>query len=227
MYRRFDSLNSYFVISTIVLIFVIAITIYDNNIADAQLAIPDFKTKESSPNSSDKPSEEIAMKVQLEEDDNKFRDDWYQVSDFAFVTSNTSQLCPVGICEYELDEGEMSHEPQSGEGFLTGKFKIDTGESKKVMNMRADWETIEERELEDGKTIQIIEGMFGVGRNELNPEHEYKINGILTPDNDDYLLEARGTNSKSINKDIEKSSEDKLNTGDNCMILHDGSKYCA
>ncbi|MGI9012266.1 MAG: hypothetical protein ACR2F1_13920, partial [Nitrososphaeraceae archaeon] len=43
-----------------------------------------------------KPSEEIAMKIQLEEHSNEMLadDDYYEVSDFAFVASNSSKLCP-------------------------------------------------------------------------------------------------------------------------------------
>jgi hypothetical protein len=138
------------------------------------------------------PSEEIAMKVELEEHENEYLDDYYQVSDFAFVASNTSKLCPSGNCEYEIEDGEMGSEYTAGERSLDGKFKVDTGESKKVMNMRASWETVEERETPDGETVNVIEGTFGVGRNEFSPEHEYQISGTLTPNGDGYILEAKG-----------------------------------
>jgi hypothetical protein len=168
------------------------------------LEIPEFKPKfptaiggqdsqsSNTQNSVKKPSEEIAMKVLLEEHDNEYMNDWYQVDDFAFVASNNSKLCPTGNCEYELEDGEMQSEFTAGERALTGKFKVDTGESKKIMNMRADWETVEERESADGETVRVIEGELGIGRNQYSPENKYQINGTLTTDGDEYLLEVKG-----------------------------------
>ena len=168
------------------------------------LEIPEFKPKfpaaiedqdSQSPNVQNtvkKPSEEIAMKVLLEEHENEYLDDYYQVDDFAFVASNNSKLCPSGNCEYELEGGEMGSETTPGERDITGKFKIDTGQSKKIMNMRADWETIEERETADGEIVQVIEGELGIGRNQFSPENKYQINGTLTPEDNDYLLEVKG-----------------------------------
>ena len=121
----------------------------------ATIETPDFESNTDSVAIQNTPSEEIAMKVQLEEDDNRFLDDYYQVSDFAFVASNTSKLCPSGNCEYELEDGKMQREFTAGERKLTGKFKVDTGESKKIMNMRASWETVEERESAEGETVRL------------------------------------------------------------------------
>ena len=168
------------------------------------LEIPEFKPKfpaaiegqdsqsSNTQNPVKKPSEEIAMKVQLEEHENEYLDDYYQVSDFAFVASNTSKLCPSGNCAYELEDGEMASEYTAGERDLTGKFKVDTGESKKIMNMRISWETVEERESTDGETVRVIEGELGIGRNQYSPENKYQINGTLTTEGDEYLLEVKG-----------------------------------
>lgn len=168
------------------------------------LEIPQFKPKfpaatedqdsqsSNTQNTVKKPLEEIAMKVQLEEHENEYLDDYYQVSDFAFVASNTSKLCPAGNCEYEIEAGEMSSEYTAGERSLDGKFKVDTGVSKKIMNMRASWETVEERESADGEIIRVIEGTLGIGKNEFSPEHQYQINGTLSPDGDEYLLAVKG-----------------------------------
>ena len=141
-----------------------------------------------------KPSEEIAMKVQLEEHSNEFLadDDFYEVSDFAFVASNSSKLCPAGNCEYELEGGEMLKAYTPGERSLTGKFKVDTGESKKLMDMQASWETVEERETADGETVLVIEGDLAIGRDVFSPENKYQINGTLTSEGDEYLLEVKG-----------------------------------
>jgi hypothetical protein len=182
-----------------------ALTFLSNTILDGHsqsLEIPEFKPKPSEntdvqdikPNNESsvkKPSEEIAMKVQLEEHENEFMDDWYQVSNFAFVASNNSKLCPSGNCEYELDNGEMEPAYVPGERTLTGKFKIDTGVSKKLMDFRSSWEAVEELER-NGESIQVVEGTLGVGKDAFAPEHEYKINGTLSTDGDDYLLEIKG-----------------------------------
>ena len=141
-----------------------------------------------------KPSEEIAMKVQFEEHDNDIfaESGWLQVSDFAFVTSNSSKLCPVSACEYDLEDGLSIEGSSMGDRSFTGKFKVDTGESRKIMNMRANWETVEERETADGELVRVLEGDLKIGRNEFSPENEYQISGTLTAEDDEYLLEAKG-----------------------------------
>lgn len=119
-------------------------------------------------------------------------EDWYEVSDFAFLASNNSKLYPVEECEYELEDGQMPQEFTAGERSLDGKLKVDTGESKKVMNIHASWEKVEERQNEDDEIIYVIEGDLGIGRNEFSPENKYQINGTLTPDDDEYILELTG-----------------------------------
>jgi hypothetical protein len=46
---------------------------------------------------------DYAMKVQLEPTDNEFMEDYYDVSNFAIALSNSSELCPTGNCEFDLD----------------------------------------------------------------------------------------------------------------------------
>ena len=48
---------------------------------------------------------ELVMQIQLEPHENDYLDDYYQISDFAFMLSNSSQLCPSGNCIYELEGG--------------------------------------------------------------------------------------------------------------------------
>jgi hypothetical protein len=148
-----------------------------------------------------KPSTEIAMKVQLEEHSNEIlaENDYYEVSDFAFVASNASKICPSGNCEYEMEDGEMYPGASYGENYLRGKFKVDTGESTKVRDISSNWKTVEERETPSGNLVQVIEGELGIGRDEFNPEHKYQINGTLTSDNEEYLLEITDINSNNKN----------------------------
>lgn len=137
---------------------------------------------------------DFAMKIQLEPHENEFLadDGYYQVSDFALAISNASELCPTGNCEFDLDGGEMTSEFTPGERSLTGKLKVDTGGTTRILNMNADWQTVEERE-QDGETVQVIEGTFGTGREQFNPDYRAQINGTLVPDGSDLVLEAHGT----------------------------------
>ena len=139
----------------------------------------------------DNTQSELAVKVQLVPHENEFLDDYYQVSDFAFVLSNSSQLCPTGTCEYELEDGTMQAERVPGERSLSGRITIDTGESKKMMELRASWNTIEELE-KNGKNVKVIKGVLDLGISQFSPENKYQINGTLTTDSDGYLLEVKG-----------------------------------
>ncbi len=134
---------------------------------------------------------ELAAKIQLIPHENEFLDDYYQVSNFAFVLSNSSQLCPVGNCEYELEDGTMQAERIAGERSLAGRITIDTGDSKNMMELRASWKTIEEIE-KNGENVKVIGGILELGISQFGPENIYQINGTLTTDGDNYLLEIKG-----------------------------------
>ena len=75
---------------------------------------------------------------------------------------------------------------------LSGKLSVDTGESRRIMNLLASRQTVEERGSEDGETVQYIEGTLGIGREEFNPDFEYRINGTMTPEGDNYLAALHG-----------------------------------
>lgn len=134
---------------------------------------------------------ELAAKIQLIPHENEFLDDYYQVSNFAFVLSNSSQLCPSGNCEYELEGGTMQAERIAGERSLAGRITIDTGDSKNMMELRASWKTIEEIE-KNGENVKVIGGILELGISQFGPENIYQINGTLTTDGDNYLLEIKG-----------------------------------
>ena len=134
---------------------------------------------------------ELAAKIQLVPHENEFLDDYYQVSNFAFVLSNSSQLCPSGNCEYEFEDGTMQAERIAGERSLTGRITIDIGEFKKAMELRASWKTVDEVE-KYGENIKVIGGILELGISQFGPENKYQINGTLTTDGDNYLLEIKG-----------------------------------
>jgi hypothetical protein len=135
--------------------------------------------------------QELTAKIQLSPHENEFLDDYYQVSDFAFVLSNSSQLCPSGNCDYELEGGTMQAERIPGERSLAGRVTIDTGETKKVMELRASWKTVEELE-KNGENVQVIEGTLELGISQFRQDNEYQINGTLSTAGDGYVLEVIG-----------------------------------
>jgi hypothetical protein len=157
------------------------------------LQMPDFQSNSNIDKSEikDNTQVELATKIQLVPHENEYLDDYYQVSDFAFVLSNSSQLCPSGNCEYELEGGTMQAERIPGERLLAGRITIDTGDSKQMMELRASWKTIEELE-KNGENIKVIKGILDLGTSQFNPENKYQINGTLTKLGENYLLEVKG-----------------------------------
>jgi hypothetical protein len=157
------------------------------------LQMPEFQSNSNIDKSEIKRNtqEELATKIQLVPHQNEFLDDYYQVSNFAFVLSNSSQLCHSGNCEYELEGGTMQAERNSGERSLAGRITIDTGDYKNMMELRASWKTVEEIE-KNGENIKVIKGTLDLGTSQFNPENKYEINGTLTKQGDNYLLEIKG-----------------------------------
>jgi hypothetical protein len=119
-------------------------------------------------------------------------EDYYDVSNFALNTMETTELCPTANCDFELEGGQMFGAFTPGERMLSGKLSVDAGESRRIMNLLASWQTVEERESEDGETVQYIEGTLGIGREEFNPDFEYRINGTITSEGDNYLVVLHG-----------------------------------
>ena len=154
---------------------------------------PDFQSNSNIDKSEimDNTQAELATKIQLVPHENEYLDDYYQVSNFAFVLSNSSQLCPSGKCKYELEDGIMQAERISGERSLAGRITIDTGDSKNMMELRASWKTVDEFE-KNGDNVKDIKGTLDLGTSQFNPENKYQINGTLTKHGEYYLLEVKG-----------------------------------
>ena len=87
------------------------------------LQTPDFQSNSNIEKSEimDNTQAELNTKIQLVPHENEYLDDYYQVSDFVFVLSNSSQLCPSGNCKYELEDGTMQAERISGERIVSRK----------------------------------------------------------------------------------------------------------
>ena len=178
--------------------------------AQAQtIPIPEFKpnapevqqdgSSQLEPEAESEPPRPIdyAMKVQLEPNEDEFAFNPYRVSNFAIATSNSSELCPTGNFEFDLDGGEVTSEITPGERQLTGKLRVDTGDSTKIMNLFASWQIVEERE-QDGEQVVVIEGTLDAGNDPMNPDYQSQINGTLTPDDEDLILEAHGTAGRPV-----------------------------
>jgi hypothetical protein len=158
----------------------------------SQTLIPGFSSSNIESTSKGKIlTDEIFIKVQLVPHENNYLKDWYQVSNFSFVTSNTSKLCSSDLCKYKLENGKMTEASNLGERSLTGKFNVDTAMSNELMNLSSIWKAVEELE-EDGKFIQVIEGTLSLDKDTFQPEHKYQINGTLSKNNDNYFLEIKG-----------------------------------
>ena len=158
------------------------------------LQIPDFESNSNIDKSEiimNNTQPELTAKIQLVPHENEYLDDYYQVSNFAFVLSNSSQLCPSGNCEYELEGGTMQAERISGERSLAGRITIDTGDSKNMIELHASWKTVKELE-ENGENVKVIKGVLDLGTSQFNPENKYQINGTLTKQGENYLLEVKG-----------------------------------
>jgi hypothetical protein len=158
------------------------------------LQIPDFESNSNIDKSEiimNNTQPELTAKIQLVPHENEYLDDYYQVSNFAFVLSNSSQLCPSGNCEYELEGGTMQAERISGERSLTGRITIDTGDSKNMIELHASWKTVEETE-KNGENVKVIKGVLDLGTSQFNPENKYQINGTLTKQGENYLLVVKG-----------------------------------
>ena len=164
------------------------------------LQTPDFQSNSNIDKGeiNDNTQPELAAKIQLVPHENEFLDDYYQVSDFEFVLSNSSQLCPSGNCEYELEGGTMQAERIPGERSIAGRITIDTEESKKAIELRASWKTVEELEKND-ENVKVIEGALELGISQFRQDNEYKINGTLITDGENYTLEVIGTREKNSN----------------------------
>ena len=133
----------------------------------------------------------IYHSIEVKTSENEFarEEGRYQVSDFAIAISNSSKLCPVSNCVFDLDGGEMSGEDSA----LDGRLRIDTGDSTKIMDLYADLQTVEKRQ-QDGKNVQVIQGELITSLADINrPNYQSLINGTLVPDGDDFTLELVGT----------------------------------
>jgi hypothetical protein len=74
-------------------------------------------------------TDRIAAQIELEPSETGL-EDYFDVSNFAFNTMETTDLCPTGNCNFELEGGEMFGAYTPEERMLSGKLRIDTGESK-------------------------------------------------------------------------------------------------
>ena len=60
-----------------------------------------------------------------------------------------------------------------------------------MIELRASWKTVEEIE-KNGENLKVIKGTLDLGTSQFNPENKYQINGTLTKQGKNYLLEIKG-----------------------------------
>jgi len=139
-------------------------------------------------------SEEVNIKMQLEPANDALLEGYFVMSDFHFIPTNSTSLCPNAACEYKLEDTHVLYQFESKKDKnLIGTFKIDTGESTIINEMRTDLTAVEERQTVEGETIQVIEGTFDVGRDRDSAEYSLKLNGTLTTDGYSLILDLKGT----------------------------------
>ncbi|HEX5186428.1 MAG TPA: hypothetical protein VFV86_06015, partial [Nitrososphaeraceae archaeon] len=84
-------------------------------------------------------SEEVDIKMQLEPDTDAPLEGYFIISDFHFIPTNSTSLCPTAACEYKLENTHVLFQFESKKDKnLIGTFKIDTGESTIINEMRTD-----------------------------------------------------------------------------------------
>jgi hypothetical protein len=165
--------------------------------------IPEFKPKppvseseEEETSEVEPPPEPVADRfaAKIEFEPHPDFEDYFSVSNFAFTVMNGSELCPAGNCEFELEGGEIADEYIPGERILTGKLRIETGDSSKIMDVFAPWATVEEKAGEGGEIIRVIDGTFGLRKdpNNLEADFEYRINGTMIPEGSNYIVALHG-----------------------------------
>ena len=158
------------------------------------MTLPSLTLNGFSQTDTSKQVEEVAIKFQLEPDEDAPMEGYFKVSDFQFIPTGSTTLCPTSSCEYELENGRTLFQFKTdNEKSLVGIFKVDTGESTKIMEMDTNLKAVEELETDDGETLQVVEGKLKIGKNALTPEFEYKINGTQTTDGENLILELTGT----------------------------------
>jgi hypothetical protein len=188
-------------VSSMLFVAQIEYTAYSQPIANdtGVLPIPELKPKPPVSENGDEtaelqaPTEPVTDRfaAQMEFEPNEDLEDWYDVSNFAFTVMEGSELCPAGNCEFELEGGQVGPEYTPGERIMEGKLRITTGDTSKIMDVFAPWETVEERTGEGGKKIQLIEGRFGLG-DVIYPDFDYRINGTMTSEGSTYVVAFHG-----------------------------------
>lgn len=140
----------------------------------------------------------ISMKVNLKPQANEIvaDDRGYEVTSFQFNASNAQELCPLGNCEYDIEDGQY-RTFTGGSGYVfEGRLKVTVteGDTKlsKFYDMRADLKKIGSEET-PSKLTEILEGNIGFVGSSTVPEVEYPtVNGTLQLDGESPILTLQG-----------------------------------
>lgn len=104
----------------------------------------------------------IKITAELEEDDNQFTEDDYDVRDFVMTLPSANLICPTNNCSYELENGEFRKNTFNGFWMLQGELKVgqqqEGGTENSIFDLRADLNRISSFESNDGV---VTERLFG------------------------------------------------------------------
>jgi hypothetical protein len=127
---------------------------------------------------------EFSIEVMLDEARNEFSDDIHY-EPTSLTINETSEFCQTGQCTYEISDGELTQNSydstlRSFDGTL--KVIVQEGDTKvtKLIPFNSELSISEIRET-GGKSIELLDGKIGFGKDTFNPNFEYEIsNGTLT-----------------------------------------------
>lgn len=107
-------------------------------------------------------SGELRITAELEEDDNQFTEDDYEVQEFTMALPGVTLVCPSNNCSYELEDGEFRKNTFSGVWMLQGDLKVgqqqEGGIENSIYDLRADLDRMSSFESNDGS---VTERLFG------------------------------------------------------------------
>jgi hypothetical protein len=128
--------------------------------------------------------DDFSIEVPLKEIRNEFSDD-IEYEPTSLTINDNNEFCKTGQCTYEISDGKLSQNSydstlRSFDGIL--KVIAQEGDTKvtKLIPFNSEMSISEIRET-GGKSVELLNGKLGFGKDTFNPDFEYEIsNGTLT-----------------------------------------------
>jgi hypothetical protein len=148
----------------------------------------------------DKP-DSFATQMKFGDKENFFGDmPIYKLQDQNFVVSKNSRICPDQNCKFEFKDTDLVYQPVSNDITLDGTMKLDMGVSTKINKFDARIHPTEARE-QDGQKTEIVEGYFGVGKDDDADEFVYNVNGTIESHKGQKTLSLQGVECNGNNNE--------------------------